>query len=49
MIETVQSFNITIFNGGVYMAKVILQVYPSMGDVEEMKKRRPIGRDSEAY
>lgn len=29
--------------------KVILQVYPTMGNVEEMKKRRPIGRDSEAY
>jgi alkanesulfonate monooxygenase SsuD/methylene tetrahydromethanopterin reductase-like flavin-dependent oxidoreductase (luciferase family) len=31
------------------MTKVILQVYPTMGDVEEMKKRQPIGRDSEAY
>jgi alkanesulfonate monooxygenase SsuD/methylene tetrahydromethanopterin reductase-like flavin-dependent oxidoreductase (luciferase family) len=29
--------------------KVILQVYPTMGNVEEMKKKRPIGRDSQAY
>jgi alkanesulfonate monooxygenase SsuD/methylene tetrahydromethanopterin reductase-like flavin-dependent oxidoreductase (luciferase family) len=34
---------------GFYMTKVILQVYPTMGDVEEMKKKRPIGRDSESY
>lgn len=31
------------------MPKVILQVYPTMGDTEEMTKRRPIGRDPEAY
>jgi alkanesulfonate monooxygenase SsuD/methylene tetrahydromethanopterin reductase-like flavin-dependent oxidoreductase (luciferase family) len=31
------------------MPKIILQVYPSLGDTEEMKRRRPIGRDNEAY
>lgn len=31
------------------MPKVILQVYPSMGDIDEMARRRPIGRDSEKY
>ncbi|WP_174732037.1 LLM class flavin-dependent oxidoreductase [Mesobacillus harenae] len=31
------------------MTKVILQVYPSMGGVEEMKRLRPIGRNSDAY
>jgi alkanesulfonate monooxygenase SsuD/methylene tetrahydromethanopterin reductase-like flavin-dependent oxidoreductase (luciferase family) len=31
------------------MPKVILQVYPSLGDTDEMLKRRPIGRDNEAY
>jgi alkanesulfonate monooxygenase SsuD/methylene tetrahydromethanopterin reductase-like flavin-dependent oxidoreductase (luciferase family) len=31
------------------MPEVILQVYPALGDEEEMRKRRPIGRDNEAY
>jgi alkanesulfonate monooxygenase SsuD/methylene tetrahydromethanopterin reductase-like flavin-dependent oxidoreductase (luciferase family) len=31
------------------MTEVILQVYPTLGDEEEMGKRRPIGRDNEAY
>ena len=31
------------------MPDVILQVYPALGDEEEMRKRRPIGRDNEAY
>jgi len=31
------------------MPKVILQVYPTMGNTEEMLRRRPIGRDPEAY
>ena len=31
------------------MPKVILQVYPSLGDFGEMERRRPIGRDNEAY
>lgn len=31
------------------MPHTILQVYPSLGDEEEMRKRRPIGRDNEAY
>jgi alkanesulfonate monooxygenase SsuD/methylene tetrahydromethanopterin reductase-like flavin-dependent oxidoreductase (luciferase family) len=31
------------------MPKVILQVYPSLGDTAEMAARRPIGRDNEAY
>lgn len=31
------------------MTKVILQVYPTLGNREEMAKRRPIGRDNEAY
>ncbi len=30
------------------MPRVILQVYPSLGDTEEMARRRPIGRDNEA-
>jgi alkanesulfonate monooxygenase SsuD/methylene tetrahydromethanopterin reductase-like flavin-dependent oxidoreductase (luciferase family) len=30
------------------MPKVILQVYPSLGDADAMAKRRPIGRDNEA-
>jgi alkanesulfonate monooxygenase SsuD/methylene tetrahydromethanopterin reductase-like flavin-dependent oxidoreductase (luciferase family) len=29
--------------------KVILQVYPTVGDTTEMARRRPIGRDSDAY
>jgi alkanesulfonate monooxygenase SsuD/methylene tetrahydromethanopterin reductase-like flavin-dependent oxidoreductase (luciferase family) len=29
--------------------KVILQVYPSLGNTDEMAQRRPIGRDNEAY
>ncbi|MPZ22253.1 MAG: LLM class flavin-dependent oxidoreductase [Dehalococcoidia bacterium] len=29
--------------------KVILQVYPTLGGPEEMERRRPIGRDREAY
>ncbi len=31
------------------MTEVILQVYPSLGDEEEMAARRPIGRDNQAY
>ena len=31
------------------MTKVILQVYPTVGDTTEMARRRPIGRDSDAY
>lgn len=31
------------------MPQTILQVYPALGDEEEMLKRRPIGRDNEAY
>src|SRR5215207_1907045 len=31
------------------MTDVILQVYPALGDEAEMAKRRPIGRDNEAY
>jgi alkanesulfonate monooxygenase SsuD/methylene tetrahydromethanopterin reductase-like flavin-dependent oxidoreductase (luciferase family) len=31
------------------MTEVILQVYPSLGGIDEMEKRRPIGRDNEAY
>ena len=31
------------------MPKVILQVYPTLGPPEEMERRRPIGRDNEAY
>lgn len=31
------------------MPEVILQVYPALGDEEEMQRRRPIGRDNEAY
>ena len=31
------------------MPEIILQVYPALGDEEEMGKRRPIGRDNEAY
>jgi alkanesulfonate monooxygenase SsuD/methylene tetrahydromethanopterin reductase-like flavin-dependent oxidoreductase (luciferase family) len=30
------------------MTRVILQVYPSLGDAEAMRKRRPIGRDNDA-
>jgi alkanesulfonate monooxygenase SsuD/methylene tetrahydromethanopterin reductase-like flavin-dependent oxidoreductase (luciferase family) len=30
------------------MTKVILQVYPSLGDTDAMAARRPIGRDNEA-
>jgi alkanesulfonate monooxygenase SsuD/methylene tetrahydromethanopterin reductase-like flavin-dependent oxidoreductase (luciferase family) len=30
------------------MPRVILQVYPSLGNADEMEKRRPIGRDNEA-
>jgi alkanesulfonate monooxygenase SsuD/methylene tetrahydromethanopterin reductase-like flavin-dependent oxidoreductase (luciferase family) len=29
--------------------KVILQVYPTLGPPEEMERRRPIGRDNDAY
>ncbi|MEA2227170.1 MAG: hypothetical protein QOF04_800, partial [Solirubrobacteraceae bacterium] len=31
------------------MPDVILQVYPALGDEEQMRERRPIGRDNEAY
>lgn len=31
------------------MTETILQVYPSLGDEEQMLARRPIGRDNEAY
>lgn len=31
------------------MPRVILQVYPTLGGPEEMARRRPIGRDPEAY
>ena len=31
------------------MPKVILQVYPTVGNLEQMRARRPIGRDAEAY
>ena len=31
------------------MTKVILQVYPTLGDTTEMARRRPIGRNNEAY
>ena len=31
------------------MTDVILQVYPSLGDEEQMEARRPIGRDNDAY
>lgn len=31
------------------MPKVIVQIYPSLGGFEEMAKRRPIGRDPEAF
>lgn len=31
------------------MPKVIVQIYPSLGDHEEMARRRPIGRDPEAF
>lgn len=31
------------------MTKVILQVYPTLGNPDEMARRRPIGRDNEAY
>jgi len=30
------------------MPKIILQVYPSLGDTDAMAARRPIGRDNEA-
>jgi alkanesulfonate monooxygenase SsuD/methylene tetrahydromethanopterin reductase-like flavin-dependent oxidoreductase (luciferase family) len=30
------------------MPRIILQVYPSLGDVDAMAERRPIGRDNEA-
>lgn len=31
------------------MPKVILQIYPTVGNLEEMEEKRPIGRNSEAY
>jgi alkanesulfonate monooxygenase SsuD/methylene tetrahydromethanopterin reductase-like flavin-dependent oxidoreductase (luciferase family) len=31
------------------MTKVILQVYPTAGNLEEMQAKRPIGRDADAY
>lgn len=31
------------------MPKVIVQIYPSLGDHEAMARRRPIGRDPEAF
>lgn len=31
------------------MTKVILQVYPTLGDTDEMRRLRPIGRDNSAY
>jgi alkanesulfonate monooxygenase SsuD/methylene tetrahydromethanopterin reductase-like flavin-dependent oxidoreductase (luciferase family) len=31
------------------MPKVIVQIYPTLGNEEEMARRRPIGRDSEAF
>ena len=31
------------------MPKVILQVYPSLGNTEQMAAHRPIGRDNDAY
>ena len=31
------------------MPKVILQVYPTAGNLEQMQARRPIGRDADTY
>ena len=31
------------------MPKIIVQIHPSMGGHEEMRARRPIGRDSQKF